>query len=356
MDVLVVFGGYRPGFAGAERMAWRTTEQLAALGHRVAMLTDSARPDGMAPPYWPVFATPSDVDHHYRRTAPDVVHAFDLAKPDHVDFAAGLAARYGVPFALTPCSAPGVWPDRERCAAACRAADVVFALTLSEVDDLAAAGAPARRIRVIPHAADLGDGPRPERFRREHGLSERSVLFVGRRTAFKGYAALLETTRLVWRTLPDTDFVFAGPNSDADAAERFRAHAGPRVHDLGVVDEPTKHDALAACSVFCLPTSVDVFPLVFLEAWACGKPVVSGDFAGVEHVVRAGVDGLVVRPRPPELAAALTWLLTDTDARDALGRAGRDRVSREHGWAKVAGAVEDGYATITATMMRQDTA
>ena len=38
--------------------------------------------------------------------------------------------------------------------------------------------------------------------------------------------------------------------------------------------------ALAACTVFCLPSTADIFPLVFLEAWACARPVVSGAFPG----------------------------------------------------------------------------
>ena len=345
-EVLVVFGGYRPTFAGAERMAWRTATELAATGHRVVAYTDSDRPDGIAAPAWPVLETATELAAHFADHTPDLVHAFDLAKPSHVDEAVRLAGRFGVPLALTPCSAPGVWPDREQCLAACRAADVLFALTGTEVDELTAAGVEADRIRLVPHAADLVGVARPDDFRAEHGIAERNVLFVGRRTAFKGYAALLAATELVWRELPDVDFVFAGPNSDHDTAEVFARHAGPRVHDLGVVDEVAKHDAIAACSVFCLPTSIDVFPLVFLEAWGCGKPVVSGDFPGVERVIRSDVDGLAVRPEPAALAEALVGLLTDERRRRAMGAAGARRVRDEYGWDRQVAEVRAGYEAV----------
>jgi glycosyltransferase involved in cell wall biosynthesis len=227
--------------------------------------------------------------------------------------------------------------------AACRSADVVFALTPAEAASMTSAGAAPDRIRFIPQACELTGTPDPAGFRRASGLTGQIVLFAGRRTAFKGYLELLSSMPLVWDRLPEVTFVFIGPNSDASAAEEFRAHADRRLVDLGVVDDQTKHDALAACDVLCLPTSYDVFPLVFAEAWTLGKPVISGDFPGSEVVVRDGVDGLIVKPRPAELADALVRLLSDHGFRQSLGRAGLRRAESEFGWDKMADAFQDGY-------------
>jgi glycosyltransferase involved in cell wall biosynthesis len=339
-SVLVVFGRTASTPAGAERMAWRTAGELAHRGDTVVLLTDSTPPRSMA---GRTVRSVPELAQRWPGWRPDLVHAFDLAEPEYAGAARRLAAEYRVPLALTPCSDPQVWPDRAAGRAACRAAQVLFAVTPHELAGLRELGVPASRIRRVPPAPDLTGTPDPERFRRAYRIGAPAVLYLGRRASFKGYRELLAAGPLVWRQLPETRFVFAGPDSEPEAAEWFRAYADPRVHDLGAVDEQTKHDALAACDLLALPTRADVFPLVFIEAWSCGRPVVSGDYPGVCGTVRHGVDGLVTGTRPEQLAEALVGLLRDEPARRAMGRAGRARVRAEFGWNRVAAAVADGY-------------
>ncbi|MFJ4653233.1 glycosyltransferase family 4 protein [Nocardia sp. NPDC088792] len=426
--VLVTFGGYAGTHAGAERMAWRTSEHLARQGHCVHALTDSRPPDDLDPALVHIHRDESELDpgpvqadrgggdpdprlprtnrgagdagprlprtdrgkndldprslrtdrgkgevdprsiradlgergqrfpgSRYSGEDPDrawradIVHAYDLAKPRHIASALRLAGRCGARLALTPATAPELWPDRELGRIACRRAGIIYALTEAEAGELRRFGAESARIRQIPHAPDLCGEPEPDRIRDRLCLGGPVVVFAGRRIPSKGYAELLRAAPLVWRTLPETRFVFLGPDGDPAAAETFRAHADPRILDLGVVDEPTKRDVLAAGAVLCLPTSADVFPLVFLEAWASGIPVVTGDFPGVHDIVADGVDGLVVTPRPTEIAAALVRLLTDEPARRAMGRAGQTRVRADFTWDRVAERVAAGYAEIRGT-------
>lgn len=340
---LVVFGGYGQGISGAERMAWRTVDRLTRRDHSVVALTDGTGPAGLVAPAWRVVGSAAELADGLPDWRPSVVHGFDVAMPAPLELARGLADRFGVPLALTPCTALDVCPEPERGRAACRAADVVFTLTAVEEAQLRAAGVPASRMRRVPSASDLVGVPDPSRFRRRHGVTGPIVLFLGRHVAFKGYRALLGATREVWRHRPDTAFVFVGPAGDPDTGELFDAHADPRLHALGVLDEQDKHDALAAAALVCLPSSFDVFPLVFIEAWSCGLPVISGDFEGAGDVVRHGVDGLIVPPRPPELVTAVTELLDDGNRRAAMGRAGRQRVRDEFSWDRVATEYEAGY-------------
>lgn len=346
-DVLVVFAGYGGAQAGAERMAVRATQGLAARSRRVVALVTAAHPDTVASMHAagvPLFTDAAQLLQARPGFTPSVVHAFDLARPDAPVEAAGLARRYGARLALTPCSAPEVWPDPVRAGEVCRAADVVFALTAAEVTALSDLGVPDVRIRRLPSASDLTGTVDAEGFRRRHGIDGPFVLFVGRRMVSKGYRTLLEAMVTVWRRLPATRFVFIGPDVDSDAPAHFAAHADPRLHDLGMVDEQTKHDAIAACELLCLPSVADVFPLVFVEAWTCGRPVVSGAFTGAHEVIRQGVDGLVVPPGPAHLAAGLLELLCDPVRRRQLGAAGRRRAERSFGWERVLDAYESSYA------------
>lgn len=336
-QVLVVLDGYAPGLAGAEHMAWQTASHLAERGHRVAVLAASSRPE--APGRVPVL-TPA----HARAGlpwAPDVVHVFDLARPGLVPLALEVARSCGAVLAVTPATTPELWPDRELATAACREAGVVFALTGHETRELTAAGAVRLRVQRIGQGPQLTGRPDPGGFRADRGITGPAVLFLGRRAPFKGYPAFLEAAPLVWAREPSAVMVLAGPSWEG--GEEASLPRGGRFCDLGVPDGQTKHDAIAACDVLCLPTTADVFPLVFVEAWACGRPVVSGRFPGVEEVVRDEVDGLVVPSRPDAIAAALLRLLGDPDLRAGMGRAGRRRVEAELGWDRVAEQVERGY-------------
>lgn len=338
---LVVFGGYgKGGTSGAERMGWRTTEALRLRGHQVRVLTDAEPPEETLHREYRLFRTEDEVIRAGER--PDVVHAYDLARPEQVATALRLADKWEAPFVLTPASEPRLWPDLGLGRSACRAARALYTLTAAEADAVRSFGAVPERIRPLPQAPDLVGDPRPAAFRQRHRLGGRVVLFLGRKTRTKGCDVLLDAAPLVWRTAPDTVFLFAGPDTEAPVAEAIRTHPDARVRDVGLLDEQTKHDALAACDIVCLPSSADVFPLVFAEAWACGKAVVTGDFPGVHEVVHDGVDALVAPVRPADVADALLGLLTDDARRTALGDAGRGRVRRGMTWDAVAAAVEAG--------------
>jgi glycosyltransferase involved in cell wall biosynthesis len=80
------------------------------------------------------------------------------------------------------------------------------------------------------------------------------------------------------------------------------------------------------CEVFCLPSVQEGFGIVFLEAMAAGKAIIAARASAVPEVVG---DGVLVEPGQPEaLADAISRLHQDPDFRDALGRAGRRRVSQ----------------------------
>lgn len=79
--------------------------------------------------------------------------------------------------------------------------------------------------------------------------------------------------------------------------------------------------------LFCLPSRQEGFGIVFLEAMAAGKPVVSTSAAAIPEIVIHGATGILVTPGDVQgLAGALYLLLTDHDLRTQYGQAGRQRV------------------------------
>lgn len=345
MKVLICCGGYAPATAGAERMALHTAEALRRAGHTVALLVDNmgavhqgsvpimtAQPKGLPALGW----------------RPDVVHAFDLAQPHAVAHAIDLARQWRVPFVMTPATTRSLWPDQELGREACDAAEALFALTETEAAALPVDPGKAHRIHLIPSAPSIDGTPNPAAVRATLPPGAAVVLFLGRRSRVKGYETLLDAAPLVWRTVPRALFLLIGPPwGDAGGAVANRRPdprlADPRIVDLGVVDEQTKVDALAACDVLCLPSRAEAFPLVFVEAWTLGRPVISGDFPGVAEVARHGVDSLVTETTPEAVASAITTVLTDHDLRARLGDGARRRAARAMTWDAVAASLIGGY-------------
>jgi len=349
MRILVAHRGYGAVAAGAEQMATRTAAALAVRGHEVCLLIQSNRerlgpaPDGVAC----TFAAEADgLAEAGAEWEPEVVHLVDAVDASFGEVAARLARDCGSLLGVTPASTPSFWEDRNAGVELCNSADVLFCLTRAELEVLRSIGVAAADPWFLPQAPALGGVGDRTRFQARHGLGSQLVLFLGRKIRSKGYQELLAASAEVWRELPDVSFVFAGSAWDGDCATVFERHRDRRILDLGRVSDEEKEDALAACDVLCLPTSEDVSPLVFAEAWSYGKPVISGVFPGVEEIVHHDRDGLVVLPCPAEIAAAITTLLRDPQKCHQLGAHGRARAAEEMSWDAVAARVEAAYGNL----------
>src|SRR5262249_18368371 len=109
----------------------------------------------------------------------------------------------------------------------------------------------------------------------------------------------------------------------------------PEIYALSDVFVMPSRQNLEACDV-------EGFGLVYLEASACGKPVVAGRSGGASDAVLDGETGLLVDPNNPlEVANALERLLTNKDLAHALGRQGRSRLIGTFEWPQIANRVQE---------------
>lgn len=144
----------------------------------------------------------------------------------------------------------------------------------------------------------------------------------------KGHDELLAGLPGLRERLPEAHLVIAGGGSDQPRLEA-------RARDLGVADAVlfTGHVSgatLAAlyerCSVFTMPSRVEGFGLVFLEAMRAAKPCVALEGTAPAEIVVPGETGLLVPDAEPvTLAGALARLLRDPSESARLGEAGRRR-------------------------------
>ena len=182
--------------------------------------------------------------------------------------------------------------------------------------------------------------------RRRYGLGEAPVVVcVSRLVARKGQDVLVAGWSRVLARHPGARLLLVG-GGPAEVSLR-RAVAARGLQDSVVLAGPVPHAELpahyAAGDVFAMPCrtrrgglDVEGLGMVFLEAAACGLPVVAGTSGGAPETVQEGVTGHVVEPRSPdEVAAAISRLLDDPARARAMGAAGRAWVEQQWSWSTI---------------------
>lgn len=273
----------------------------------------------------------SELDRTY-----DLVHLVDIADPRHVRLALNLSHKQNIPLLITPATDYELWREKEQAVAACKHASHIIALTQSESSLCQSWGISPFKITVIPPAIAINEY-KHDTFRKDRGIPDHDpiVLFMGRKLPSKGYELILNGAESVWRSLPGTHFIFIGPDTSR-STNLFRKFVYERrILNLGMVEENTKAAALQTCDILCMPSVVDVFPLVFLEAWSFGKPVIASRMKGVRDVIRDGEDGLVVEHTGETVARGIVRLLTDPLLRGSMGAEGLRRVKQLHSWEEI---------------------
>jgi UDP-glucose:(heptosyl)LPS alpha-1,3-glucosyltransferase len=121
---------------------------------------------------------------------------------------------------------------------------------------------------------------------------------------------------------------------------------GNRVIFAGVTDEIEAY--YPACDIFVMPSRMDTFGLVVLEAMAAGLPVVISSTVGASDIVIHGETGLILPKNPSarDMAASLIRLMR-LEVRQSMGEAAR-KVAANHDWDKVAARMAEIYRSLIA--------
>jgi phosphatidylinositol alpha-1,6-mannosyltransferase len=175
-----------------------------------------------------------------------------------------------------------------------------------------------------------------------HGLVGRPVVAcVSRLVARKGQDVLIRAMTEIRRRVPGAALLIVGDGPYRSALERLAAGIpSGSVAFAGQVSEEELPTYYAAGHVFAMPCrtrlgglEVEGWGNVFIEAAACGRPVVVGDSGGARESVVDGETGVLVDGRSVEqVADAVSRLLEDPALAERMGKAGRERVERFYTW------------------------
>jgi phosphatidylinositol alpha-1,6-mannosyltransferase len=211
---------------------------------------------------------------------------------------------------------------------------------------------PARIARISPGVDPLEfrPGERDPDLRRRHGLDGRTVLLtVGRLQRRKGHDMVIRALPRILAAHPDVVYLVAGDGEEMESLERLAGDEGVAgsVRFLGRVPQEDLPALYNLSDVFVMANrtmpggDVEGFGIVFLEAGACGKPVIAGASGGTADAVIDGVTGILVDgTSTEEIARAVIRLAADPALRSRMGEAGRRRVEREYNWDAIAERTE----------------
>jgi phosphatidylinositol alpha-1,6-mannosyltransferase len=159
---------------------------------------------------------------------------------------------------------------------------------------------------ILPNAIDaprFADGAGRADLVRRYGLAGRTVMMtLGRMAAserMKGFDEVIDVLPRLRQKNPRLVYLVVGDGDDRPRLEAKARAAGLAEHVIftGNIPEAEKSAHYHAADVFVMPSRGEGFGFVFLEALACGVPVVASKLDGGREAVREGLLGTLVDPR-----------------------------------------------------------
>lgn len=174
---------------------------------------------------------------------------------------------------------------------------------------IAWSGLPKEKFTILPNAIHLeryGPGPKNPALEARYGLSGcKVIMMLGRLSAserYKGVDEVLEAMPRLLEREPTLKFLVAGDGDDRPRLEDKARKLGlaDRVVFAGFVAEGEKADVFRLADAFVMPGRGEGFGFVFLEALACGVPVVGSAIDGSREALRQGLLGRLANPDDPD--------------------------------------------------------
>lgn len=167
---------------------------------------------------------------------------------------------------------------------------------------------PAEKGFLLPNAIHLelyGSGPKNRELLERYGLEGKTVLMtLGRLVSHercKGFDEVMELMPELALKIPNIVYMIVGRGDDQQRLEEKARNLqiADRVVFTGYIKESEKGDHFRLADVYVMPSRGEGFGFVFLEAMACGVPVVASSADGGREAVRNGELGLLVDPADP---------------------------------------------------------
>ena len=181
---------------------------------------------------------------------------------------------------------------------------------------------------VIPNGVRVAQckQARPERFTERCGLAAGFILFVGSIASVKNPTMFIELAA----SMPGHTFVMIGKKLYAESLTELWGKPLPlNLFPIGPLPHADTLDAIAAASVFVMPSHSEGLPTALMEAMALGKPAVATDAFGCRDVIGDARYGILF---PPNNFDALRVGVRSALENPEIGRYAAERIRAVFDW------------------------
>jgi len=184
-----------------------------------------------------------------------------------------------------------------------------------------------KKIFVIPSAVDERDFSSLSRkeAREKMGFKEKVIGCIGNFSFYKGHTFLIEAFASLSKRHNDISLVFVGQNTKALSEYVKKYNITDKVNIMGFRKDAT--DILKAFDVLVVPSVIESFPNVILEAMMVKVPVIGTEVGGIGEMLSNGRGILVKSKDVGRISSAIEYVLNH-DTRDMVERA--YRYAKEH--------------------------
>lgn len=159
------------------------------------------------------------------------------------------------------------------------------------------------------------------------------ILFVGKLAPRKGVDILLRALPQVLRKM-EVKLVLIGSGDQRDYRKLAQALGiSDKLCFLGRVSDDTLRLLYSSCNLFVLPSRLEGFGAVIVEAMAAGKPVVATAVGSIPEIIESGENGILVESaNEGELASAIVKVLSDKSLARTMGENNIRKARERYGW------------------------
>jgi phosphatidylinositol alpha-1,6-mannosyltransferase len=189
---------------------------------------------------------------------------------------------------------------------------------------------------------------------------KKTILTVGRLVLRKGHDRVIEALPNVLERVSDVEYVIVGGGTEEQRLRNLAKAVGVEaaVTFVGSVPHDVVQRYYEAADVFVHPNrqlengDVEGFGIVFLEANACGLPVIGGNSGGTPDAIRHGITGFLVDPNSSaEIGDRIVELLQNDAMRKRMGEEGR-KWAAQFKWSHAAELIDKLSETVSRSHSR----
>jgi len=160
------------------------------------------------------------------------------------------------------------------------------------------------------------------------GISDdkKVLLYMGRINFIKNIDNLLKAYEVVYKIFPDLILILCGSLGNNKIQRLIKKNNG----SIKVLKPMKENQVLyQIADLVILPSRVDPFPFVMIEAGSYKKPFIGGNTGGIAEFIEDGINGLLVDPENPQvLAEKIIYLLNNPQIGRTMGEKLYEKVNR----------------------------